>query len=77
MHDGSLATLEDVIEFYDGGGRPNPHIDPEIHPLRLTVEEKRALAAFLKSSPERSVRAYSSECDGRQVGGRSSLRNRT
>ncbi len=49
MHDGSLATLEDVVEFYDGGGRPNPHIDPEIRPLRLTVEEKRALAAFLKS----------------------------
>ncbi len=49
MHDGSLATLEDVVEFYDGGGRPNPHIDPEMHPLRLTVEEKQALAAFLTS----------------------------
>ncbi len=49
MHDGSLATLEDVVEFYDGGGRPNPHIDLEIHPLRLTVEEKRALAGFLTS----------------------------
>ena len=24
MHDGSLATLDDVIEFYDGGGRVNP-----------------------------------------------------
>jgi cytochrome c peroxidase len=49
MHDGSLATLEDVIDFYDGGGRPNPHLDPEIRPLHLTTEEKKALAAFLRS----------------------------
>jgi cytochrome c peroxidase len=49
MHDGSLATLEDVVEFYDGGGRPNPSIDPEIHPLQFSVEEKQVLVAFLKS----------------------------
>ena len=49
MHDGSLATLEVVVDFYGDGGRPNPHIDPEIHPLHLSVEEKRALVAFLKS----------------------------
>lgn len=49
MHDGSLATLEDVIEFYDRGGSRNPHLDPEIRPLSLTVEEKRALVAFLRS----------------------------
>ena len=49
MHDGSLATLEEVVDFYDRGGRPNPAIDPELHPLRLTPEEKHALVAFLKS----------------------------
>jgi cytochrome c peroxidase len=49
MHDGSMPTLEEVIAFYDAGGRPNPHIDPEIHPLHLSVEEKQALVAFLKS----------------------------
>jgi cytochrome c peroxidase len=32
MHDGSLATLEAVVEFYSGGGRPNPTVDPEIRP---------------------------------------------
>ncbi|MBL8294948.1 MAG: c-type cytochrome [Bryobacterales bacterium] len=47
MHDGSLPTLEEVIDFYDQGGRPNPHLDPELRPLRLTPEEKTALAAFL------------------------------
>jgi cytochrome c peroxidase len=49
MHDGSLATLEDVIEFYSKGGRPNPDLDPEIRPRNFTAEEKRALLAFLRS----------------------------
>jgi cytochrome c peroxidase len=49
MHDGSLTTLSDVIDFYDRGGRVNPFVDPELHPLALTVAEKRALAAFLRA----------------------------
>jgi len=49
MHDGSLATLSDVIDFYDRGGRVNPFLDPEVHPLALTGPEKRALAAFLRT----------------------------
>jgi cytochrome c peroxidase len=49
MHDGSLARLGDVIEFYDRGGRPNPNLDSEIRPLRLTAGEKSALLAFLRA----------------------------
>src|SRR5206468_3896448 len=49
MHDGSLAALDDVIEFYSQGGRPNPSLDSEIHPRNFTPDEKRALAAFLRS----------------------------
>ena len=49
MHDGSLPTLEDVVDFYDKGGNKNPNLDGEILPLRLTPEEKRALVAFLKA----------------------------
>lgn len=49
MHDGSIATLEEVIDYYDRGGNHNPHLDQELHPLRLAIEEKRALAAFLKA----------------------------
>ena len=49
MHDGSLRTLDEVIDFYSDGGRRNPAQDPEIRPLRLTAAEKRALVAFLKS----------------------------
>jgi cytochrome c peroxidase len=49
MHDGSLATLDDVIEFYSKGGRPNPNLDEKIRPLDLTANEKLALAAFLRT----------------------------
>jgi len=49
MHDGSLERLEDVVEFYDGGGRPNPNLDTEILPLGLAIDEKRALLAFLRA----------------------------
>jgi cytochrome c peroxidase len=49
MHDGSMATLVEVIDFYSDGGRPNPYIDPEIRPRNFASEEKRALIAFLRS----------------------------
>jgi len=49
MHDGSLGSLEEVVKFYDRGGNPNPYLDPEVKPLHLTLEEKNALVAFLKS----------------------------
>jgi cytochrome c peroxidase len=49
MHDGSLATLDDVIEFYSNGGRRNPNIDSEIRAANFTAEEKRSLLAFLRS----------------------------
>ncbi len=48
MHDGHLATLDEVVKFYDEGGRANPNLDPEIRPLRLTTAEKQAVVAFLK-----------------------------
>jgi len=49
MHDGSLASLEAVVNFYDRGGTRNPHLDPLIQPLRLTLQEKEALVEFLRS----------------------------
>jgi cytochrome c peroxidase len=49
MHDGSLVTLDDVIDYYDRGGNANPVLDPELRPLRLTPVEKQALRAFLQS----------------------------
>ena len=49
MHNGSLPTLEDVVEFYSQGGRQNPDLDVEIRPRNFTAEEKHALVAFLRS----------------------------
>jgi cytochrome c peroxidase len=49
MHDGSLKTLEDVIGYYDRGGRANPSLDAEIQPLHLSDGEKRDLLAFLQA----------------------------
>jgi len=49
MHDGSVATLREVIEFYNRGGRPNPNLSVRIKPLTLTTDEMDALVAFLES----------------------------
>lgn len=65
MHDGSLATLDDVIEFYDRGGNENPHLDRELRPLLLTAREKRALRSFLGSL---SGRIRDASCCGATAG---------
>jgi cytochrome c peroxidase len=61
MHDGSMATLEEVVDFYSeagrnitsgpyaGDGRLNPYKDPDIQPLNLNTQEKADLVAFLKT----------------------------
>jgi cytochrome c peroxidase len=49
MHDGSLKTLEEVVEFYSRGGRANPNLDPIMQPLNLTKDEIDDLVTFLKS----------------------------
>ncbi len=47
MHDGSVATLNDVVALYNRGGIDRPSRDPEIHPLNLSDAEKADLVAFL------------------------------
>jgi cytochrome c peroxidase len=47
MHDGSVPTLEAVIDLYDRGGIDRPSRSPLIAPLRLTLQEKSDLIAFL------------------------------
>jgi cytochrome c peroxidase len=49
MHDGSLKTLEDVIDHYDKGGIKNPHLSEKMKPLHLTDQDKADLLAFLKA----------------------------
>ena len=47
MHDGSLATLWDVLDHYNKGGEPNPFLDGGMEPLALTETEIDQLVAFL------------------------------
>ena len=49
MHDGSMATLREVVDFYDKGGNPNPGLDPLIGPLYLSEADKEALVAFMRT----------------------------
>jgi cytochrome c peroxidase len=53
MHDGRFATLEEVVEHYDSGGKYSTTIDPLMKKLgiglQLTNQEKQDLIAFLKT----------------------------
>ena len=49
MHDGSMATLQEVIEHYDTGGLPHPNKSGLLKPLNLTAQEKQDLVNFLKA----------------------------
>jgi cytochrome c peroxidase len=49
MHDGSVRTLEDVVDYDDRGGNVNPWLDPELRPLHLSADNKRALVVFLRA----------------------------
>lgn len=49
MHDGSLKTLEEVVEHYNKGGIKNPQLDQRMKPLNLSAQDKQDLIAFLKA----------------------------
>lgn len=57
MHNGGMATLDQVLSFYDRGGNfRNPELDPDISPIGFTPAEKSAVIAFLKSLTDERVR---------------------
>jgi cytochrome c peroxidase len=49
MHDGSIATLAEVVAVFDRGGLPNNYLDERIKPLQLSPGEQADLLAFLES----------------------------
>lgn len=65
MHDGSIATLEEVVAFYAAGGRnitegplagdgrANPFKDPLIAAINLTPQEQQDIVAFLRTLTDR------------------------
>ena len=54
MHDGSLKTLEEVINHYAKGGENNENKDKRVLPFKLNDEEKLELMAFLQSLTDSS-----------------------
>ncbi len=48
MHNGSLKTLESVIEHYAKGGVANDQLDEEIFALKLSANDKKDLLTFLR-----------------------------
>jgi len=49
FHDGSAATLEDVVRYYIKGGNQNANRDWQLEPVALNEEEQRNLVEFLKA----------------------------
>jgi cytochrome c peroxidase len=49
MHDGSLQSLEDVVEHYNKGGDRNPWLSSKMTPLKLTPQQKVDLVEFMRA----------------------------
>ena len=49
MHDGSVNSLDEVVEWYDKGGHPNPQLNQRIKKLNLTPTEKSDLVDFMNA----------------------------
>ena len=65
MHDGSLATLEEVVKLYNQGGHDNPFLSGEIRRLNLTDEEQADLVEFLKSLTSADISALVARVRGK------------
>lgn len=49
MHDGSLSTLEQVVDHYRRGAGPNTHLSKEMRNIKLSEQDARQLVAFLRT----------------------------
>jgi cytochrome c peroxidase len=67
MHDGSLETLWDVVEFFNKGGERNPFLDVEMKPLGLTESEVDDLVRFMSAlTSDRFAELRATEQDRQQ-----------
>ena len=64
MHDGSIKTLREVIEFYNRGCEPNENLAPIIRPLGLNNQEINDLVAFLKTLEGRTLESKGEGASG-------------
>lgn len=56
MHDGTMSSLEAVVDHFASGGLPHANLDPEMRNFVLNVEERADLVAFLRAlNDERAI----------------------
>ncbi len=68
MHNGSLASLQEVVRFYNNGGAANENLSPLIKPLGLSDQEIAALVAFLQALTGNNIEALVSDAFAAPVG---------
>lgn len=68
MHDGSLSTLEDVVDFYDRGGFEHPAQDERLRPLGLSDRDKADLVAFLRALTGDNLDLFAADAEAAPVG---------
>ena len=68
MHNGTLGSLMDVVEFYDQGGVDNLLLDKRVKPLGLSVQQKQDLVNFLKSLTGSNIEQLVSDAFAAPVG---------
>ncbi len=68
MHDGSMRTLKDVVEFYNQGGLANENLDPLLVPLHLSPQEIDDLVAFMNALTGDNVDTLVSDAFAAPVG---------
>jgi cytochrome c peroxidase len=68
MHDGSLASLREVVRFYDRGGVANDGLDPRVRPLGLQDRDVDDLVAFLESLTGSDVSVLVSDAFAAPIG---------
>ncbi len=70
MHDGSMATLEEVIDFYDKGGEAHAEQDQRIRKLHLSEQQKLDLLAFLESLTSSNIDVLARDARTTRIGER-------
>lgn len=56
MHDGTMATLDEVLDHFASGGQPHPNRSPLLQTFVLDAQERADLLAFLNAlNDERSL----------------------
>ena len=68
MHDGSIASLEGVVDFYAAGGVPHDGQDSLLRPLQLSANDRRNLVAFLTSLTGSNVAALAADARSAPIG---------